>query len=139
MLSLLKLEPQKGNWKYILLLLWRADHNIWSCYYFLLKFSFFPKGTNKKFPATLSCAQEISFYNNYRPIHFSEPAKLQNSTLTKTDGWVVKLEKRTLVWSWNIKCGNCSREIILRVDAKNIGKITYFHQRKSLSLLTFAP
>ena len=45
-----------------------------------------------------------------------------------------KTEKKTLVWPWNIKCGNCSREITVQVDAKNVRRITYFHQRKSLSL-----
>ena len=35
----------------------------------------------------------IYLYNNYRPIHFSELAKLQNSTLTKADGRVVRLGK----------------------------------------------
>ena len=68
-------------------------------------------------------------YNNYRPIHFSEFSQLQNSVLTKTDGAEVRLKKKTLVWPRNIKCGNCSREIILRVDVKNVGRITYFHQR----------
>ena len=56
-----KLEPQKGNWKYILLLLLRADHNIWSCFFVVVvvvvvvKLQLFLKGTYKKFPTILSC------------------------------------------------------------------------------------
>ena len=54
---------------------------------------------------------------------------LSESYLRKSaTGRIVKIKKKVFAWPFNIVCGSCSKETMLRVDAKTEKRIDYFQK-----------
>ena len=75
---------------------------------------------------------------NYHPKYILELSKLNGSKVV--EGLIVTRKvKSNLVsnWRWYIKCGLCTKDFLVRVDADCQGRVNYFLRRTQVSFFLF--